>query len=399
MAGSLRLVKAPDVYELRVYVGRDRSGRVKHRYERFTGNKRSAQRALAALVIQVEQAKENEADPENIWASSTTLNAAFDAWKLNGWQDLSPSTTRRYESIWQVHVERSIGRRKISELSAYDFERFFRKLKADGLAEASVRQTRAVLNRTCRLARRWSGGVLPNPVAETELPSWSMDADRVVRAPEATEVAALLRVCADEDPRVAAFIRVVTATGVRRGEACALRWSDVDFAARTITIDESIVASRGGAIVKGPKTRASIRRLSIDPGTVEILTALRDEQRELAAMCETGLEDASFVFSFEPGGATPPYPDVMSHAFASMRDRAKVASDVHLHSLRHFQATVLDSVVSERQKQARLGWATVHMARHYTDAVTEEDQKAAEFVGRLLDDGRPQVGQESRKEA
>ena len=60
MAGSLRLVKAPDVYELRVYVGRDRSGRVKHRYERFIGNKRSAQRALAALVTEVEQAKEND---------------------------------------------------------------------------------------------------------------------------------------------------------------------------------------------------------------------------------------------------------------------------------------------------------------------------------------------------
>jgi integrase len=116
-------------------------------------------------------------------------------------------------------------------------------------------------------------------------------------------------------------------------------------------------------------------------------------------MCETELSDESFAFSFEPGGKTPPYPDVMSHAFASLRKRAKVASDIHLHSLRHFQATVLDSVVSERQKQARLGWATVHMARHYTDALSEEDQKAAEFVGRLLDDARPQVGQDSRNEA
>ena len=75
--------------------------------------------------------------------------------------------------------------------------------------------------------------------------------------------------------------------------------------------------------------------------------------------------DESFVFSLEPGGTTPPHPDVISHAFASLRDRAKVAGDVHLHSLRHFQATVIDSVVSERQKQARLGSATVHMARHY----------------------------------
>ena len=72
---------------------------------------------------------------------------------------------------------------------------------------------------------------------------------------------------------------------------------------------------------------------------------------------------------------------------------------MHLHSLRHFQATVIDSIVSERQKEARLGWATVHMAPHYTDAVTEEDQKAAEFVGRLLDEGLPHVGQGSSKRA
>ena len=399
MAGSLRLVRSPDVYELRVYVGRDSSGRVKHRYERFTGNKRAAQRALAALVAEVQQAKEVEVEPENIWSSATTLNAAFAAWRLNGWQDLSPTTTRRYEGIWRVHVQNSIGLRKISELGSYDLERFFRKLKSDGQSESSVHQIRAVLNRTCHLAKRWSGGVLPNPVAETELPSWSMDAARVVRAPDATEIASLLRACAGEDACVAAFVRFLTATGVRRGEACALRWSDVDLENRTITIDESIVSSRGGATVKSPKTRASIRRLSIDTGTAEVLATLRKEQRGLAAMCETSLGDESFVFSFEPGGTTPPHPDVMSHAFASLRDRAKVAGDVHLHSLRHFQATILDSVVSERQKQARLGWATVHMARHYTDAVTEEDQKAAEFVGRLLDEDCPQVGQESRQKA
>jgi len=39
VAESLRLVRAPDVYELRVYVGRDRYGRVKGRYERFAGGR------------------------------------------------------------------------------------------------------------------------------------------------------------------------------------------------------------------------------------------------------------------------------------------------------------------------------------------------------------------------
>jgi integrase len=76
----------------------------------------------------------------------------------------------------------------------------------------------------------------------------------------------------------------------------------------------------------------------------------------------------------------------MSKAFTRLRAKAGVAQDVHLHSLRHFHATALDSVISERQKQARLGWSTVRMARHYTDAITAEDQRAAEHVGRLLED-------------
>jgi integrase len=91
----------------------------------------------------------------------------------------------------------------------------------------------------------------------------------------------------------------------------------------------------------------------------------------------------------------------MSHMFTTVRKRTRVASDVHLHSLRHFQATAIDRIVPERQKQARLGWSTVHMARHYTDVVADEDLRAAEHLGRLLEggeegvEGEPQVGHRS----
>jgi hypothetical protein len=47
-------------------------------------------------------------------------------------------------------------------------------------------------------------------------------------------------------------------------------------------------------------------------------------------------------------------------------------------------ATELDSVISESQKQARLGWSTVQMARHYTDSVSAEDQRAADHMGDLF---------------
>jgi hypothetical protein len=75
----------------------------------------------------------------------------------------------------------------------------------------------------------------------------------------------------------------------------------------------------------------------------------------------------------------------MSQAFSRVRKLAGVAADIQLHSLSHFHATVLDSVVTERQKEARLSWSTVQMSRQYTDAIGAEDCRAAEHAGRLLE--------------
>ena len=206
-----------------------------------------------------------------------------------------------------------------------------------------------------------------------------------MRAPSVEEVQQLLAKAAELDVRFAACLRVIAATGARRGEACALRWSDVDSKNGTLTIDESVVASPGGAEVKSPKTRASIRVVAVDAGTLQLLERLRTEQKRLASDSGTKLVPASFVFSAEPGGLVPPHPDTVSHSFTKVRVAAKLPKDLHLHSLRHFQATSLDAVIPERQKQARLGWSTVHMARHYTDVISSEDRKAAEHIGSLLD--------------
>jgi integrase len=200
--------------------------------------------------------------------------------------------------------------------------------------------------------------------------------------------------------RLHGLVAVVVSTGMRRGEVCALRWSDVDFERSMVTIDESVVAADGGAQLKAPKSRAGIRTVAIDQVTLATLKALREETEGLAVVAETAVDPAHFVFAPELPGINPPHPDSVSHVFRRIREAAGVASDVHLHSLRHFQATVLDPVISEAQKQSRLGWSTVHMARHYTDGVEEEDRLAAEHIGALLagaDIDEPQVGQTPKK--
>jgi integrase len=320
-----------------------------------------------------------------LWGARTTFNDAIAGWRDNGWQDLSPLTAARYESIWKLHIKDDIGRRRIASVGPYDVERYFRKLKTSGAGRETVRYVRSVLHRACRLARKWSGNTLLNPVADTELPVYtSAEQPGPVRAPSLDEVAAILVASRELDERYAMGLRIVAATGMRRGEACGLRWSDVDFDLGSLMIDESVIPAAGGAAVKSPKTRASVRRVAVDSGTIDLLRSLQALQEELASNAEVPHSASAFVLSLMPGGELPLHPDTLSKAFSRARKRAGVAADIHLHSLRHFQATALDSVISERQKQSRLGWATVHMARHYTDAVPEDDRRAAEHIGGLL---------------
>jgi hypothetical protein len=218
MAGSMRERRA-GIWELRVYVGRDDEGRVRHVSRSIRGGKRDAGRELARLQAAVmsegigvpagprhrrvsvtpatptttsapepapDEAPRNPEPPAihrgrtrprevsshpaaftATWGPETTINDAIAAWKANGWADLSPSTVRRYQNNWDVHIRYGIGEKRIVDLGPYDIEQYLRRLKARGLAEASVRQVRAILHRSCRLARKWSNQALPNPVADT----------------------------------------------------------------------------------------------------------------------------------------------------------------------------------------------------------------------------------------
>ena len=147
MAGSMRLVGDPDVWELRVYVGRDSEGRVRHVHRRFRGARRAAERELARLVTEQEAAPTPVAEASSLWGPRTTVNDAITAWKTNGWSDLSPNTASDYETVWTLHIEKSIGRRRIAALTPFDVEQYLRTLKDSGRSQERVRRIRAILHR------------------------------------------------------------------------------------------------------------------------------------------------------------------------------------------------------------------------------------------------------------
>lgn len=104
------------------------------------------------------------------------------------------------------------------------------------------------------------------------------------------------------DPRVGTLIRLIAATGMRRGEACALRWYDIDEQAGLVRVDEGVVGVNAPAAARAPKTTASVRRVAVDDITMDQLAALRRVQEKVASESEVPLRSDAFVSSFEAGG-------------------------------------------------------------------------------------------------
>lgn len=83
-----------------------------------------------------------------------------------------------------------------------------------------------------------------------------------------------------EADRLHALWVLLCLTGMRIGEALAVRWTDVDMAARTVTIQRLLRRVKGEGLQFGPvKTHRSNRRLDLPALVVDALRLQEDRQR------------------------------------------------------------------------------------------------------------------------
>lgn len=80
------------------------------------------------------------------------------------------------------------------------------------------------------------------------------------------------------------LLRLGALLGTRRGELCGLRWDDIDLDTGTLIMRTGIVDVGGHIIEKDAKTHA-IRPISIDAGTIKLLTSYRKRVDDRAKLC------------------------------------------------------------------------------------------------------------------
>jgi integrase len=323
-------------------------------------------------------------------AKDTTLNELIRRWLDLVREDLSPSTVRGYERIIRSYIEPDLGRISLAKLRTDQLDRFYSKLRDEGgqnggpLSPASVRQAHAVIRRALNQGIRW-GWIAANPASLARPPRVRTQA---LHPPEPEEVVRLIAEAERADADLACFLLLAATTGARRGELCALRWSDLDKKTGALTIARSIVETQGSTLIEKDTKTHSSRRIALDAGSIAALTGQRDRCQLRAETCGVSLADSAHVFSVDPAGGHPWVPNEVTKRFIRIR-RSVGLDSVRLHDLRHFTATrLLSEGVPVRTVSGRLGHANAATTLGvYAHFVEESDRDAADKIGSILTRG------------
>jgi integrase len=372
--------------QVQVYAGRDPlTGRKRYVSRQVPGKGRAAWKAAkqveGELLAQVGAGRHRGSGSQTVGE----LVKRWLEWRQSA-KPISPTTLAGYRGYIDRAILPALGKFPLRQLDAATLDAFYARLRQTGgkggqpMAASTVRQVHAILSGALKRAAAW-GWISHNPARLTMPPSVER-AD--IQPPSVADAARLLRVAQAEQPELGLFLRLAVVLGARRGELCALRWSDVDLDQGAILVAGSVIAVRGqGPTAKDTKTHAK-RRVAVGAGTVDLLRAHRVEQAKTALACGVALAPSAFVFSHAADASTPVRPDYMTHRFVKLARRLGVRC--RLHDLRHFMVTQLVAGgVDWRTVSGRAGHVDGHMTlgtyAHFQQA---QDRQAAELMEHLL---------------
>jgi integrase len=364
----------------------------------FRGAKKDAQIELLRLINSVHAGE--HIDPTNV-----TLEQWIERWvKLNQRHEgdtdqprrrglVNRRTLERYEELMRCHVAPALGKRPLQKLTGTEIDDLYVALEKK-LAPCTVHHVHTVLGACLKAAVR-KGLIKSNPVERAEAPfagesdhGMALDEDQLRTLLEGFRPSVLFPIVA-----------VLAFTGMRRGEALALRWSDLDVEKKTLRIERAVEqTAKYGLAIKEPKTKRGKRTITIDDDLISLLCAEREEvQRVHAGVPDGAAVDLSLVKLPDDALMFPgPPPAGESVSLTRLRKpnnttkeflrRAALLGfpDLRLQDLRGTHETLLlDAGVPVHVVAARCGHDPAVLLRSYAKRSKKADTSAAAIIGAL----------------
>jgi integrase len=314
-------------YQASVYAGLDPLTKKKIYVYEQASTLPEAEKARTKLLHQVDEQRHPKRE--------VTLGFLLDRWL--GVAELDETSYERAEGIIRNYLKPTFGTLKASKLTAEMLELFYARLRqcqeqcegrrngkidpktkqkhvCEPLSANSVRKLHFILRPALNRGLRW--GYVTTNVAALAEPPFQPKPNPDPPTPE--EAALVLNTAWQRDLDWGTFLFMTMVTGSRRGEMCALRWSDINLDCLELFVKHS----NNGRRIKDAKTHQRCKQ-AIDVITRSVLAAHRARAEERCKALGGELACDAFVFSGEADSTAPLVPSSVSQRYRRLAKKLK----------------------------------------------------------------------------
>lgn len=164
------------------------------------------------------------------------------------------------------------------------------------------------------------------------------------------------------------FFYFLAFTGLRKGEALALTWSDIDFPNKLLNVDKTVTRGNNNRlIVNRPKTKAGKRKILIDDGVIALLKKHRQSNSKVVSFTP------NLIFNRDGSLYNP---TLTKNWLRSIKRANKDLKVISAHGFRHTHASLMfESGASLKDVQERLGHADIQTTANIYTHVTDSQNK------------------------
>ena len=264
---------------------------------------------------------------------------------------IAENTRRYYDNNLQKHIYPALGDIRLKEIKSPHLQELMLSKQKEGLSHSSLLGIHVTLSQLFKMA--YLAEVIDrNPmdrVPRPRRPKSEVKSDRV-EAFTAAEIQDILDKLCNEDLKRQVMIRLMIDTGIRRGEACGLKWKSVDFDHCRITIENNLCYTKEKGIYEETPKSGQIRTISISPVVMGYLKRLKEQQKadidkRIKRLTKDGkpldfnrVADSEYVFT-EKGFRDPMHPQSPTRYFTKFGKKYGI-DHFHPHKLRHSFASI-----------------------------------------------------------
>ena len=364
---SYRLKSGEKYWGFETYLGKDpKTGKdIRTKRRRFK-TKAEAQIALNKLLVEYKEEQEYK-------INITTFQELYELWIDNYRSRVKPSSVAIAQRFCKNHILPVFGKLRLDKISVSYCQKqvneWHKKLKQYNYLRKTTAQIFkfGIAMEVCK----------DNPMSKTLLPR-KIEVEQSLKLYTKEQLQTFLQNTKENhSTKIYTFFRLLAYTGIRKSEALALQWEDVDFFNKTLTIGKTIAQNEFNQVVlQVPKTKSSTRTIQLDETTIKQLLIWQKEQ--LKIMIFHGYNTNSpkqFIFTTNENKLY--YPQVANDWLDWIYKKTPMETQITPHGFRHTHCSLLfESGASIKEVQERLGHkdikTTMNIYAHVSPQTTKK---------------------------